>query len=469
MDIHTKQIKNMTYNNGINNNTLITNKNSTDSGEYREKFKEVEQASVNTTVIDTNKIDKYKNFDLKLKKLDATPYRVEFIKRMLEGNILKICPMISYSSSDSSEENKELIHKDHNKKNVQCRDIRCILNKKLYNFFDVIKQIGGKLKYIKSGTTGHTFKGLIDETTYYAVKVVAYPKKEKYGDMYDIRRPENAELMMIKILSSLVTSDQTPHIVLPICTFNTSIKPFVYLPKKKLVADKRYAMFVKKYKRGAFYDHVSVLINEWCTGGDLLDYLKKHYKTFTTIHWKALFFQIISVLAVIQKEYPSFRHNDLKANNFLVQEIAIRNKNNYFKYHINGKYYLVPNIGFIIKLWDFDFACIPGIVDNSKVYADWTDQINIRPKKNRYYDIHYFFNTLTRKQFFPQILEDKNISKEIPEFIERIVPKEYKEGKNVAERGRILTNKEHTTPNKILKLDPFFEQFRYNNPKIKVV
>ncbi|MFM7977758.1 MAG: hypothetical protein ACKPKO_00440 [Candidatus Fonsibacter sp.] len=119
--------------------------------------------------------------------------------------------------------------------------------------------------------------------------------------------------------------------------------------------------------------------------------------------WRTLIFQLVSVLAVIHNKYPGFRH-DLKANNIFVQRIDSRKKNNYFLYKLNlgnQKYeFLVPNIGIQIKLWDFDFACIPGIVDNSKVASDWTDKINVKPKQNRYYDLHYFFNTLTKKGFF---------------------------------------------------------------------
>ena len=47
----------------------------------------------------------------------------------------------------------------------------------------------------------------------YAVKIVAYPKKERYGDVYNSIRPENTELVMIKLLSNFVTKKQTPHIV----------------------------------------------------------------------------------------------------------------------------------------------------------------------------------------------------------------------------------------------------------------
>ena len=84
-------------------------------------------------------------------------------------------------------------------------------------------QIGGRLKYIKSGTTGHTFKGLAKDNQVkddYAVKIVAYPKKANYGNVYDIRRPENAEIMMLRILSYFVVTKQTPHIVLPVGTFS---------------------------------------------------------------------------------------------------------------------------------------------------------------------------------------------------------------------------------------------------------
>lgn len=300
-----------------------------------------------------------------------------------------------------------------------------------------------------------------DDLVNYAVKVCGYTKRERYGDINDIRRPENADILMLKLLSRLVVNSYTPHIVLPICTFNSGIKPFIYLTKKKLVQSNKYGAFYKKYKKGELYNNVSVLINEWCNGGDLMDYIKKNYKTFTLIHWKVLFFQLLSALAVIQKEYPSFRHNDLKPNNILVQTVSVEKKNRKIKYNVNGHIYLIPNVGFSIKIWDFDFACIPGVVDNAKVYADWTDYINIRPKKNRYYDVHYFFNTFPRKAFFPQLLTDPLIPQEVKDFVGRVVPPEFKEGKNVAERGRILVNKEYTTPNKLLKTDPFFEVFRY--------
>ena len=344
-------------------------------------------------------------------------------------------------------------------------DIRELLPKKYIDFGKAITELGGKLLYIKSGSTGHTFKGVHpppnDENRQpYAVKIVAYPKKENYGDMYNIKRPENTELLMIRLLSYFVINKQTPHIVLPITTFNTSIKPFLSLTKSNIVNNKKFEQFVEKYEKGEYYQNVSILVSEWANGGDLLDYIRKNYKTMKTKHWRTIFFQILSVLAIIHAKYPSFRHNDMKANNILIHNIDVDENNKKYLYKINQQQYIVPNIGFQIKLWDFDFACIPGIVDNSKVEADWTSKINITPESNRYYDIHYFFNTLTRKGFFPEFNTAPEIPDKVKEFVKRVVPDKYESGKLVSDRGRILVKEEYLTPDEILKNDKFFKIMR---------
>jgi len=344
-------------------------------------------------------------------------------------------------------------------------DIRELLPKKYIDFGKAVSELGGKLLYIKSGSTGHTFKGVHpppndDNKQPYAVKIVAYPKKENYGDMYNIKRPENTELLMIRLLSYFVINKQTPHIVLPITTFNTSIKPFLNLTKSNIVNNKKFEQFVEKYDKGEYYQNVSILVSEWANGGDLLDYIRKNYKTMKTKHWRTIFFQILSVLSIIHAKYPSFRHNDMKANNILIHNIDVDENNKKYLYKINQQHYIVPNIGFQIKLWDFDFACIPGIVDNSKVDADWTNKINITPEQNRYYDIHYFFNTLTRKGFFPEFNTAPEIPEKVKEFVKRVVPEKYESGKLVSDRGRILVNDEYLTPDEILKNDKFFKIMR---------
>lgn len=392
-----------------------------------------------------------------MENFDNIPYRIDFIKKLFSKN--KFIPLIDFNSNETE-------YFENSSNNI---DTRTVLNKQSYDFNNVINKIGGKLQYVKSGSTGHTFKGIFPTKNgeiNYAVKIVAYPKKQGYGNLYDIRRPENAEILALKTLSYFVINNHTPHIVLPMITFNTPLKPFTSLSKNNIVNNKKYDEFIKKYNKGDFYEEASILISEWANSGDLLDYIRNNYKKMTTKDWRIIFFQIISVLAVIFKKYPNFRHNDLKANNILLQKINIDNKYTKFKYEINGKEYIIPNIGYQIKIWDFDFACIPGVVDNKKVAADWTNKINIKSERNQYYDIHFFFNTLTRKGFFPQFWEAEEIDKKVKQFVSRIVPEQYREGKNIAERGRLLVNNEFITPEKILLEDPFFDKMRPINDRV---
>ena len=378
--------------------------------------------------------------------------RIGIIQKMVGGDYID--PILDFKSSSDSFEYS-----------TNTEDIRALLPKKYVDFSKAINDLGGKLLYIKSGSTGHTFKGIHpppnnENKQPYAVKIVAYPKKENYGDMYNAKRPENTELLMIRLLSNLVMSKQTPHIVLPITTFNTSIKPFLSLTKSNIVNNKKFEQFVEKYEKGEYYQNVSILVSEWANGGDLLDYLRKNYKTMKVKHWQAIFFQMLSVLAIIHAKYPGFRHNDMKANNILIHNIDIDDTNKKYLYKINQQQYIVPNIGFQIKLWDFDFACIPGVVNNSKVEAEWTNKINIKPEQNKYYDIHYFFSTLTRKGFFPEFYTEDEIPTKVKEFVKRVIPPEYEVGKNVSDRGRILVNHEYTTPDELLKTDIFFKCLR---------
>ena len=271
-----------------------------------------------------------------IRKPQYIPLRMEYIKELLKDNDLKL--LLNFD--DNSTESFINVYNQ--------RDIRYVLDKKTFDFNKIMTQIGGKLKYIKSGTTGHTFKGMSNDLNVkdnYAVKIVAYPKKANYGNVYDIRRPENAEIMMLKTLSYFVISMQTPHIVLPVGTFNTSIKPFLSLSDKHYVNSKKYDEFLKKYKKGNYHSNVSVLISEWANGGDLLEYIRKNYKEMKTIDWKVIIFQIVATLATIHTKYPEFRHNDFKANNILVHHIPIKNgKKNLFKYEVNNKKYGLPNL-----------------------------------------------------------------------------------------------------------------------------
>ena len=338
------------------------------------------------------------------------------------------------------------------------------------NFLDineVMKSVKPAMKYISSGSNGHTFHGFNldnpENPIHYAIKVVAFPKN-KYGEIMDQKRPENAELLMIRLLGKLVLERQTPHLVLPITIFKTSIGHFVEFDddedRKKLLEEKRYKRFIDNHKEGIFHDKVSVLISEWADRGDLLNYMRENVENITLNQWKVIMFQLISCLTIIHQRYPTFRHNDMKANNILVQKIKDPNsRQKGFHYRINHNDYFVPSIGIMIKIWDFDFACIPGIVDNAKVSANWTTKVNITPKQNQYYDLHYFLNTIGKKGFVDNFYE--SIPNEFKDFIHRVIPPEYRnDTKYVTKKGRLLIDTEYTTPLLILENDSFLKEFR---------
>jgi serine/threonine protein kinase len=358
-------------------------------------------------------------------------------------------------------------YKDKNDRDHKSLDSRTVLGKKTLNFYNIINRLNSKLIYIKSGAYGNTFKGIItddqdNEVMSFAVKVVAYPKKDGYGSLFNITRPENAEICMLKLLSYFVVKCQTPHLILPICTFNTSIKPFLTLQDDEVISkdNEKYTEFIKNYKNDMYYETVSVLISEWANRGDLSMFLRKHFAKLELIHWQCIFFQIISTLAVIQSKYPSFRHNDLKANNILISKTDTCNKK--LLYKVNKKEYILPAIGYCIYLWDFDFACIPNVVENSKVYQPWTKKINITSAKNRYYDIHYFFCTLIFKGFLPELMTEKNVPNEVKQFINYVIPEEYRPGHEsgkVNKRCRLLVDDELYKPIDLLD-HPFFKPFQ---------
>ena len=166
----------------------------------------------------------------------------------IESRILNIKTLISNAKLEVINPLKSLdqnldteFYEGPKEKDNKSLDTRTVLGKKNLDFYNIINRLNSKLIYIKSGAYGNTFKGIVlddnnNEIMSYAVKMVAYPKKSGYGSMYNITRPENAEICMLKLLSYFVMRCHTPHLILPICTFNTSIKPFLSLQDDDIVS-----------------------------------------------------------------------------------------------------------------------------------------------------------------------------------------------------------------------------------------
>lgn len=340
-----------------------------------------------------------------------------------------------------------------------------------------------KLRYVSSGSGGHMFRCCSrykkkgqgngsgkEKAHYFALKIVPFRKNDTYGSVHDPSRPENSEIDCCCVLSRFVTNRETPHVVCPVTCFNTSIDSIrrldlnmqhVYNTKKF----EKFKEFLSRTKKpGYYHDTCSIMISEWANAGDLLSFLRDEYHNLTEMQWRVIMFQVLHPLAVIQNENPGFRHNDLKANNILIHETSHKAKwNASVKYRIGDTRFLVPNIGMQLLIADFDFANIPGVIDNRKVRSEWCRKINITPDPNRYYDMHYFFYTLFYcylKKFF----ETPTVPSSVKYFIQQMVPMEARE--NVMKRGRLKLKKELMTPMQVLMENSYFESFR-RTPKKK--
>lgn len=372
---------------------------------------------------------------------------------------------------------ENLSFKDFLQINNQSNNIRDQLKKyDVHKILPIMISINAKLKYISSGSTGHFFKGIIlksDTSSFkddnnivakFALKMTPYIKNQNYKSIYEISRPENTELKMLKVLSYFVLSGQTNHLILPVHSCYCSIHEFLKIMQLNKIIDeqKKYQKFIDRYNNHEFEDTVSVMISELANKGDFLNFIKNNYTSFKPIYWKIFFFQLLSVLAIIQYQFPAFKHNDLKANNILIHE---NNSEYKYSYNINNKKYITPPFKYILKLWDFDFACIPNIVDNIKLKEKYFNNMNINTQQNRYYDIHFFFCTLIDYGFFPQIMDASKVGQDTVDFIKRVVPNQYRIFKNnskVNNKGRLLVNEEYTTPLKIIENDKYFDEFRVN-------
>ena len=230
------------------------------------------------------------------------------------------------------------------------------------------------------------------------IKDTRFLTEPQYYEIYGINDnelPQNIEIKMIYLLQELVKSKQTPHINLPILSYQCHIKDFMSKPSKE---EKK---IFKNESRIGDTNLVNILVSEWSSGGSLESYLQKNIHTFnsSSIYLDVLFFQLFSLLTTIHRTYPSFRHNDLHLGNLLVEKFTPNISKEFYLYQIKsitrpGKYtnYVIPNVGFQIRLWDYDMSCIEGIINNKTVLqAEYPDCPSLSQSKNQFFDLVKFF------------------------------------------------------------------------------
>ena len=300
-------------------------------------------------------------------------------------------------------------------------------------------------------------------------------ENKSIGECIDLdpKRPEHAENQMLYLLSKFVYNNQSPHFTLPIMSFQCKLTDLI-----NDYNGKETSAYLQGISHNVYIDKCLVIIAEWADSGDLKKFIrnniKKWYKKgeeYSNTVWGVIFFQLLQMLICIFKKYPNFRHNDLKVDNILVTTHKISDDNQqYYLYKIDKYNFVLPNLGFQLKLWDYDLSCINNIIDNHKV--EDMEEYGIRKTRNQYYDLHCFLNYL---RLYVIGGEYRNfISKKVSNFWRRIIPIKYRYDEHLPEVywARIIEDNEVNTPllalkNELEKENGIFNQFIKKENEIK--
>ena len=196
------------------------------------------------------------------------------------------------------------------------------------------KTIDAKRNYVNAGSYGRVDKYTYNE--HWVTKnwnwAVKQMKVHVNNELNDLNKDYNVEfLMMRKLNEEFVFENVTPHITL-------------LLGMNRFVQDSKY--------------YVNVAM-EYCNYGDFRSFLNYQISSDRTEkeqdnaikNIKILFMQLFFTFAVILDKYPDYRHEDLRADNILVQSRKTDCDHYYF---IDGQIYKVPKeFPYSIRISDF--------------------------------------------------------------------------------------------------------------------
>jgi hypothetical protein len=207
-----------------------------------------------------------------------------------------------------------------------------------------------------------------------------------------------------------------------------------------------------------------LLYQEYANGGDFLGIIRKYHHMIKPIHIKTIVFQVLITLMNIQKEFPSFKHNDLHLGNILV-DLAYK-KSGTTQY---DNFY-VPNIGLRALINDYGFATMDSVPNPKVVTKQYAKNYGIAPDSHKMFDAHMFLNALYLDvKRYPEFSE-------VVKFLTSVIPAHYfgNETTHII-NSRLRYDMSHSDFPTFLRLlyHPYFSEFKKERtnvvkPKAKV-
>jgi hypothetical protein len=204
----------------------------------------------------------------------------------------------------------------------------------------------------------------------------------------DPRLGENIETALLDIFNELVSSKMTINLMTSVVHGMVG-KKVIRLLRKYSSDDKHVKEFTRKLDGKEFMPQpLKLIVTKKHPSGDLHSFLEDN--RMTTDMWRSILFQVLHVNLVLQKMYPGFRHNDMHLGNIIIER---QDGNNVYVYSVGkNKYYIQGSL--IAKLMDFDWANLPGTLEDDNIKLDDFDKYGRTAQENEKYDIHHFLNML---------------------------------------------------------------------------
>lgn len=285
---------------------------------------------------------------------------------------------------------------------------------------------------------------VIMKLSYYRDSTLSdFVSKLKNGDKEGARNAKNKDSIMVSssfanATNTLVAKKASPHFVFVYCNADCrhlASKLNAVIPSSRMKDSSKIQL---KYNNVSFMEQFSSDMTHWIRG-------KSRSVTDETMQ-KALF-GVIYTLAVLQKAYPGFRHNDLSTNNVLVKSLRKPMNTGYV---FQGQSFYVPSMPVLVALSDYDFTHVPGhhSLANERIIGG---KYQVTETPNKTYDTHFFLKTVLKN-----LLAGK-----------RKVPKTYAflESLPFQEVDRLDTKQIPGLEPDVLLRHPYFDSLRRNIPR----
>ena len=255
-------------------------------------------------------------------------------------------------------------------------------------------KMGDIMTFIGAGRYSDVFKvtsgrqSVVMKLSYYRDNtLVDFVSKLQTGDRAAARTIKNKDSIMVSAAfanatNALIAKHASPHFVFVYC--NADVRSMAER-LKTLLKDriKSSTKIQLKYNNVCFLELYNMDLTKW---------LKSHSSAVNDTNVRNAIFAVVYTLAVLQKAYPGFRHNDLSTNNVLVKKLHKPMKAGYV---LDGTSYYVPSMPVLVAINDYDFTHVPNhpSLANERVI---NGKYKVTEFPNRTYDTHFFLKTVLR-------------------------------------------------------------------------